>query len=69
MKGEEEMGEDVQWNPHIRVKLVKTLNADSMPIGMTGTVLKGTMDDPGMLLVEWDYGATIPMYCNELERI
>ena len=53
----------------VRVKLIKTLAPDSMPVGMTRTVLRGTMDEPGMLLVQWDYGATIPMYRNELEKL
>jgi len=61
---------DAKWKkPVKRVRLLKTLNPDALPIGSTGTILKGTMDEPGMLLIQWDHGATIPMYRNELEAI
>jgi hypothetical protein len=52
-----------------RVKLIKTLNQDEMPVGTTGTIVDGTMDKPGMLIIDWDNGHRIPMYRNELEAI
>jgi hypothetical protein len=52
-----------------KVRLVKTLNQEEMPIGLEGTVLEGTMDAPGMLLISWDNGHTIPMYRSELIAI
>jgi len=52
-----------------RVKLVKTLNEKEIPIGTEGTIVYGTMDKPGMLLIDWDNGYRIPMYRNELVAI
>lgn len=55
--------------PIKRVRLIKSLNPERLPNGSTGTILKGTMDMPGMLLIQWDLGPTIPMYRSELEAI
>ena len=53
-----------------RVRLVKPEIADDhLPIGSMGTIVKGSMDKPGMLLIAWDFYYEIPMYCGELEEI
>ena len=49
-----------------RVELVKTLDRDFLPIGTKGNILTGTMDEPGMLRIEFDNGVVMPMYRNEL---
>jgi hypothetical protein len=51
----------------IRVRLIKTLNEEDMPIGRTGSAEK--WDPPGMVMVHWDFGPSIAMYYNELELI
>ena len=53
--------------PEQRVKLIKTLNPELMPIGLAGTAEEWT--PPGMVLVQFDNGYLIAMYYNELERI
>lgn len=52
-----------------RVRLIKTLDEKAMPIGTEGIITEGTMDKPGMLIIQWDNGRRIPMYRNELEEI
>lgn len=53
----------------IRVKLIKTLNQQDMPIGITGFVVGGKFPEYGMVRVKWDNGHTIPMYCDEIEEV
>lgn len=53
----------------MRVKLIKSLCPDKFPVDSLGTVIRGRMDGPGMLLVEWDAGFIIPMYRGEVEVV
>lgn len=51
----------------MEVKLIKTLNPEQMPIGLTGVILDVNPNEHGMILVEFGNGVTMPMYRDELE--
>lgn len=57
-----------------RVRLVKlsegeefVIDPQPLPLGSLGTIVEGTMAEPGMLLIKWDRGDLIPMFRSELE--
>jgi hypothetical protein len=52
-----------------RVELLKTLAPKQLPVGSKGTLLEGRLDEPGMVVVQWDAGFVIPMYRNEIKAL
>ena len=51
-----------------RARLIKTKEPRKLPIGTLGTVVDGTLNQRGMMLIKWDTGHLVPMYRYEVER-